>query len=435
MKVLYTNTDGLLNKKDELLILIEDYQPEIIAITETIPKNVKDFVLCEYKVDNYDIFHNDNPSRGVALYFHKSINAQECTKLNKGNFKEAIFCQFDTREKERCLVGCIYKSPNSTEENIQNLYYIFKNNDFGTFDKICIMGDFNFPNILWNGCQTPPKEEEFVDATRDAYLEQMVIRPTRNRDGQNSNILDLVFVNEASIISDIDHTSPIGKSDHQVLRFSLYVNIQSGDNSASARNYNLKRGDFDKMRRYFADQDWIHLQTLDVEHCWQDIRDKVHKSMEENIPKMGKRTKNKKYSKTYWMSYELRKSVKKKYRLFKRYLESGRHKKGQKYREYVEERNKCARQTKKERKNHERDIAEKCKQNPKMFWKYINSRTKINTGIGPLKDKDGKIACDDKNKAEILNSYFSSVFPRENTNNLPNIGPKVSTLYRHSRLS
>ena len=44
---------------------------------------------------------------------------------------------------------------------------------------------------------------------------------------------DLIFVNDDGIISDIRHTEPLGKSDHDVLLFDLYiprVKLESGRN-------------------------------------------------------------------------------------------------------------------------------------------------------------------------------------------------------------
>ena len=47
----------------------------------------------------------------------------------------------------------------------------------------------------------------------------MVDKPTRIRLGQTGNILDLVLVNEEQLVSEIEHYSPIGKSDHDTLFF------------------------------------------------------------------------------------------------------------------------------------------------------------------------------------------------------------------------
>ena len=40
MKGVHTNCDSLLNKRDELDLLINGYKPRIILLTEILPKNV-----------------------------------------------------------------------------------------------------------------------------------------------------------------------------------------------------------------------------------------------------------------------------------------------------------------------------------------------------------------------------------------------------------
>ena len=41
LKAVMTNCDSLMNKRDELSILISQYEPKIILLTEILPKNVK----------------------------------------------------------------------------------------------------------------------------------------------------------------------------------------------------------------------------------------------------------------------------------------------------------------------------------------------------------------------------------------------------------
>ena len=56
------------------------------------------------------------------------------------------------------------------------------------------------------------------------------------------------------------------------------------------------------------------------------------------------------------------------------------------------------------------------KDNPKSFWKFVWSKTSkcTRTGIGKLKNENNDTVTYDKDKAEIFNSYFSSVFKAEN---------------------
>ena len=117
---------------------------------------------------------------------------------------------------------------------------------------------------------------------------------------------------------------------------------------------------------------------------------------------------------------ELKKSVKKKYNLFKRWINSDN---SWIYQKYIEERNLTSKLLKKAQKDHEKQIAEKSKQNPKVFWKYVNSKRKCKENISALKGKDGKIYTENSDKTTILNDFFSSVFTKEDMENVPNMTP------------
>ena len=62
----------------------------------------------------------------------------------------------------------------------------------------------------------------------------------------------------------------------------------------------------------------------------------------------------------------------------------------------------------------ERDLAKNSKKNPKAFWKHCNSRLKARSGIADLEMTHGKITENDGDKAETLNTFFSSVFSKVN---------------------
>ena len=68
-------------------------------------------------------------------------------------------------------------------------------------------------------------------------------------------------------------------------------------------------------------------------------------------------------------------------------------------------------------KEYEKEIAQNAKENPKAIWRYINSKLKTKESIGKLlKDPtkpNSELVESDKEKAEILADYFSSVFTKE----------------------
>ena len=73
--VLYTKSDVYLNKKDELVLQIDQYRPDIVAIVEVLPKNMSPIQACEFKIEGYICYMNEKPKRGVLIYVKDNIKA------------------------------------------------------------------------------------------------------------------------------------------------------------------------------------------------------------------------------------------------------------------------------------------------------------------------------------------------------------------------
>ena len=67
----------------------------------------------------------------------------------------------------------------------------------------------------------------------------------------------------------------------------------------------------------------------------------------------------------------------------------------------------------------EKRLAEEIKDNPKSFWSYVRSKTKVKTGISDLDKEDGTRTKNDEEKANVLNDFFASVFTREDLSHVP----------------
>ncbi|CAJ0966536.1 unnamed protein product, partial [Ranitomeya imitator] len=59
-------------------------------------------------------------------------------------------------------------------------------------------------------------------------------------------------------------------------------------------------------------------------------------------------------------------------------------------------------------------LANESKTNPKLFFNYINSKRIKTENVGPLKNSEERMVVDDEEKANILNTFFSTVFTLEN---------------------
>ena len=423
LTVMYSNIDqSLTGKLNELIGNIEIHRPDIIMLTEIEPKHKKDPTKqikdSEINIPNYALFTNQIKKRGVAIYIKNELNPRDCTAIINEKFEECVFCEFEGVNDEKILIGCMYKSPNSSKENVENMMKTLKNENVNKYDVICITGDFNYPKINWNLSESATGEcEEFVECLKDAYLIQKVIKPTRNaRQNQKANLIDLVLVNDESIISDIIHCAPLGASDHDCLYFQLYLQ-KKRIKRESRKKYDLNKGNYKEIRKNMKKTDWADMENKNIEEGWTFLKDKIIDQMNKHIPK-SKMTNTKKY-KPVWMNDKILRKIKKKYHAFKRYLIT---KQGKEYEKYIRQRNACKKEIKKAKKKHEENIAKGCKEDPSKFWKYVNDRCKTNVGISSLRDKDGNLKTSDKERADILNEFFTSVFLKEDMTNIPNMG-------------
>ena len=64
---------------------------------------------------------------------------------------------------------------------------------------------------------------------------------------------------------------------------------------------------------------------------------------------------------------------------------------------YCKARNQARRATRQAMKHFEKEVAKTAKTNPKAFHKYVNSKTKVRTGIGELKVDDVSSISDEDN--------------------------------------
>ena len=64
-------------------------------------------------------------------------------------------------------------------------------------------------------------------------------------------------------------------------------------------------------------------------------------------------------------------------------------------------------------------LAEDVKTHPKSFWKYSNDKLKTRDKVNDLLKENGSLTKNDNEKAEVLNSFFKSVFTVEDTSQLP----------------
>ena len=113
----YTNTRGLLSKRDKLENWITDTRALIIGLSETwLNEQVND---SKISIAGYNIYRCDRISRkggGVILYVHNSIQSQlKDIRRDDDGYTEAVWCTLKLPSGSILQVAVIYRSPSSVD--------------------------------------------------------------------------------------------------------------------------------------------------------------------------------------------------------------------------------------------------------------------------------------------------------------------------------
>ncbi|CAG2205822.1 unnamed protein product [Mytilus edulis] len=149
---------------------------------------------------------------------------------------------------------------------------------------------------------------------------------------------------------------------------------------------------------------------------WKIFYEKYKKCVETYIPKTNPKPGCQ--PKPLWLTFDCLSNIKRKQKAWSRYLATRR---AVDFDFYKVARNRANENVRKAKKEYEKLVASKAKTEPKHFWTYVKSKVKSKSAVSNLMKPNGNLTTSDKEKATVLNDFFTSVFTAENPNNIPNI--------------
>ena len=166
----------------------------ILCVTET--------WLCDFVSDgeilpvNYVLYRKDRPSRGggVLVATRQSVISSiipspsdlEIVSIKIGLHNDLALC-------------CVYVPPESSSSYISLLIH-FLTHLVSSFSKCIILGDFNFPDIVWSTLMgTSNSSNSFCNFVFECDLNQHILEPTHVK----GNILDLILTSSNVSVSNL----------------------------------------------------------------------------------------------------------------------------------------------------------------------------------------------------------------------------------------
>ena len=388
--------------------MIQYTDPDAILLTET--KLDDTISSSEFLPPHYTSYRrNRDRHGGGVLVAIKSCYPTEAVEFD--GKCESVWATVTMRNSRRLVIGSFYRPPGDGHKpvdqlnaGLHQLSQTYKNNRNTTF---ILGGDFNVPHINWEDgsvrqCNDRKTHEAVLGALRDNHLTQMQLEPTRL-----GNILDLMCTNKPGLVKAV--TTIPGISDHEAVIADH--NIRPEYRKKLPRKvHKYKEADWDKIKREtveFAESYTSGDNTRDVENNWSAIRDHLTHILESLIPSKMTTTR---YN-LPWLDTRLKRMCKKKHRMYNAAKKANKQKKWDAFQSFKKNTQKALKTA------HLRylrrvltDSAERKESKP--FWRYIKSQRQENFGVATLK-RGGIIYNDPKDRAEILNDQFRSVFTKD----------------------
>ena len=277
---------------------------------------------------------------------------------------------------------------------------------------VVICGDFNLPDVDWlsDNCF---KCNDFTCAgiILSFYykhgLEQFITEPTRS-----SNVLDLVFSNDANCILNVDICDPFSTSDHNTVLFDIVYRdvILTSHSSSQSFLPNFYKADWASIKQYLTNVDFYSLfNVCDIALICDLFYNILYSCINLYVPLKPVFSSRKSKSLGLRYPYRVNRLINKKAAAWRSHRLHGSHRSRAHYNKVAA---KCRRSVREFTASHEKHLIDRG--NIGAFYRYANNKFSTKSSIGIIKSADGSLISDSVIKAEIFHRTFSSYFTVDN---------------------
>ncbi|MES9973438.1 MAG: reverse transcriptase domain-containing protein [Candidatus Thiodiazotropha sp.] len=416
-KCYYTNCLSLCNKIPELRQLVKENNPSLLALTETwLTSDVLDG---EILLPGYHVIRADSQrgrNGGIAIYLREDMPPSLLVPVTNISTFDQLWLQVDLRGTDKLLIGVIYRPPSISESTdslfVQNVIDVLDRNPS---THLLLMGDFNLPSIQWNGLtnQNHGMGAELFDTMKFRSWTQHVKEPTRFRHGQTSSLLDLVFTNESHFIDAIHHLSPLGLSDHMLLKFD-FLCYWTRKIVRNTLQRNFTRANFQDMRNYLAES--TSSLPTEAENAYEELRRLLDSADKQFVPRTLVKIEDK-----HQLPRRIRRLLHQRSILFAKQLRTNA---TDDINNFKRIRNVCKSSIRAHQRQVQSRILTAAKTDNRVLYKFMQKQRKCRPSAMCLKRVDGSTTTDPQEISEIMKTCYEETFGNVGPESYPTIPEK-----------
>lgn len=428
----YQNLGGINTMLSEYAQACSAADYDLYAFTETwLNENTNTRQLFDnsytvHRQDRSSLNSSKRSGGGVMLairshYKSRSLTPPNCTSV------EQVWAALPLQAKT-LFICVIYLPPDRTndtriiDDHLQSLNWILEM--MGGNDEILIIGDFNLPSINWTACSRgyfyPDSNINSITARLlDGYCIAGLVQ-LNGSINSNGRLLDLCFHTSASSLPcrvDYAPAALVKSTRHhpELLTSICDESLPMFMNPVEPVSYDFGRGDFPAMNLFLDSMDWNELFSgLTADRAALALSNVLQYCIDQFIPKKVYKLPNK----PAWSNNELKrlKSAKRAaLRLYSRHRQENSDDIDELRRSYSMLNQQYKQLNALLYANHQQQLQDQLKSNPKSFWSYVNSQRK-ETGLPSTMSDGSSVASTAEDIAELFTSQFKKVFSSNNIN-------------------
>ena len=418
LSIAHINIRGIINKLDELKLIIETHNLKILHVCETfLTPSISSHVL---NIPNFSIIRRDRIGRhggGILTYIHNSLQFTAQSHLDN-ILPEALTIKITQPSAKPFLTSVIYRPPNSASSWVDSFTQLISHCR-NINNELIVMGDFNINLAVSNN--------SWCNTINQLGLLQLIKKHTRIQ-ANSKSLIDHIYVSKCCNVIHSDVVD-IGLSDHCL----VYMERKLGNKSF-----------LHKPRTKITYLDWKHFsenafQQELSEISWNDIYltnssdsmlnlfySKLKTIISKHLKEKSRFVKS--TITPPWLDDEVRRSI--------NLRDSLKHNK--KWPEYKQQRNYTTNLIRRKKKKHVADlICQSQGKQTKQLWEILRNTSRSNTLPTIFQEGDARKPLSDGELATLLNTHFSNIankltpsvnqdnvsFPSINKSELLNLSP------------
>ena len=317
--------DGIKKQLIEVYDAVHKY--DVIAVSESmLDSTIKND---DISIEGFskDIYRSDHPSNtkigGVCLYYRDELPIERRTDLEL--LQEMIVTEISLRRK-KIILATLYRSPSQNSEQfetfINNLQRFFSDLRNENPNCIILTGDFNCRSSQWwSDDEDTPQGTALDELMETNNVYQLIDEPTNIRT-QGMSCIDLIVTDQPNMFVDYGvHPSLDPHCEHQIVFGKINVSVPSPP-PYKRTIWDYSKANVPLIRSCVNNTDWQDLLSgLNPGEMAAQFTDTLLTILSLHIPNKIIKINDKDAP---WITPELKSAIKRKHRVFRKYVIRGR---------------------------------------------------------------------------------------------------------------